>query len=149
VSLRLFPPYGPGDHERRLIPYVIRSFYEGKIPDLTTGRQKWDFVYIEDVVNAFLSVLKAFPLKKHYDLINIGTGNPVSVRDIVIMIMEMMDRQSELPWGSVPHRKNEVWFNSADIKKSREILGWEPATDIREGMQKTIAWFTKKRDAGA
>jgi nucleoside-diphosphate-sugar epimerase len=146
VSLRLFPPYGPGDHERRLIPYIIRMFHEGIKPDLTTGKQKWDFLYIDDIVSAYCAVLEAYPLKNPYEIFNIGTGNAVSIRDIVQMIMKMMDRQIQLTWGTIPHRKNEVWFNSADTKKAETILGWKPVTQIADGLKKTIDWFTKDRE---
>lgn len=145
LTLRLFPPYGPGDHERRLIPYVIASALQNTSPALTTGRQKWDFVYVDDIVNAYLAVLNAYPLKSPYDVVNIGTGQPVSIRDIVLMIMEMTHGTCELAWGAVPHRKNEVWFNSADISKAKKILAWEPATSIHDGMHQTIASITGKK----
>jgi nucleoside-diphosphate-sugar epimerase len=62
------------------------------------------------------------------------------------MIMKMMDRQIQLTWGTIPHRKNEVWFNSADTKKAETILGWKPVTQIADGLKKTIDWFTKDRE---
>jgi nucleoside-diphosphate-sugar epimerase len=149
VSLRLFPPYGPGDHERRLIPYIIRMFHEGNKPDLTTGKQKWDFLYIDDIVSAYCAVLEAYPLKNPYEVFNIGTGNAVSIRNIVQMTMKMMGRKIKLTWGTIPHRKNEVWFNSADTKKAEIILGWKPVTPIADGLKKTIDWFTKDREKPA
>ncbi len=138
ITLRLFPPYGPGDHERRLVPYVIASALSNQSPALTTGRQKWDFVYVDDIVDAFRAVIRKYPFAAPYDIVNIGTGRPVSVRDLVFMIMEMAHGTCELSWGAVPHRKNEVWHNSADIAKAKDILGWEPVTDIRTGLEQTI-----------
>jgi nucleoside-diphosphate-sugar epimerase len=138
ITLRLFPPYGPGDHKRRLIPYVITSLLENKSPALTTGKQQWDFVYIDDIVNAYRAVLSAYPFKSSYDEINIGTGKPESIRDVVLMIKQMTGSECELSWGAVPHRKSEVWFNSADITKASRLLGWTPAICLQEGLQKTI-----------
>jgi nucleoside-diphosphate-sugar epimerase len=145
ITLRLFPPYGPGDHERRLIPYVITSVLENRSPALTTGRQEWDFVYVDDVVDAFRAVLRSYPFGTPYDVVNIGTGAPVSIRDVVSRIMEKTHGTCPLSWGAVPHRKNEVWFNSADIAKAKRVLGWEPATGIREGLDRTIASIVQKR----
>ncbi len=141
VTLRLFPPYGPGDHERRLIPYVIGSILRNIPPKLTTGKQEWDFVYIDDIVNAYLAVLKSYPFKDDHAIFNIGTGEAVSIRSVVEKIREDIGSDIDLPWGSVAHRVNEVWYNSADIIKSQTVLHWSPQTGIDEGIKKTIAWF--------
>ncbi len=141
VTLRLFPPYGPADHERRLIPYVIRTLMGGESPDLTTGRQRWDFVYVEDIVDAYLAAIASFPYSHPHEIFNIGTGKPSSIRDVVETIKRTLGSDVALRWGSVPHRKNEVWFNSADIRKSHDILGWLPKTTIDEGIPSTVAWF--------
>jgi len=145
ISLRVFPPYGPGDHDRRLIPYIIKSFLDGKSPTLTTGLQKWDYLYVDDLVNAFLAVLRNYPFANHYEVVNIGTGSPVSIRDLVMTVMKKMGRKYPLAWGAVPHRKNEVWFNSADITKAQKFLGWKPETGLDEGLERTIAWCRNKQ----
>jgi len=142
ITLRLFPPYGPGDHDRRLIPFVIRSFLDGKSPSLTTGLQKWDFVYVDDIVEAYRAVIRSYPYTLPYDVVNIGTGQPVSVREMVLAIQEMTKSTVSLAWGAVPHRKNEVWFNSADIKKAASLLGWTPGTDLKTGLERSIAAIT-------
>ena len=141
VTLRLFPPYGPGDHERRLIPYVIDSILKNIPPNLTTGKQEWDFVYVDDIVNAYLAVLKSYSFKDEHTIINIGTGEAVSIRSFVEKIRENIDSDIELLWGSVAHRSNEVWYNSADIKKAQTVLHWSPETGIDEGIKKTVSWF--------
>lgn len=142
VTLRLFPPYGPGDQERRLIPYVIGSILKNTPPNLTTGKQEWDFIYVDDIVNAYLAVLRSKSLTGGHTIFNVGTGQPVSIRTIVEKIRTHLDSRIDLPWGSVPHRANEVWYNSADITKAECDLGWKPLTGIDEGLEKTIAWFS-------
>lgn len=143
ITLRLFPPYGPGDHERRLIPYVIKSILEGKSPALTTGKQQWDFLYIGDVVSAFYAVLAPSRTNAPYDVFNIGTGKPVSIREIVEGIRTILGEEIVLSWNTVPHRKNEVWYNSADIRKAKKILGWSPATTVPDGLKKTVEYYKK------
>jgi len=142
VTLRLFPPYGPGDQDRRLIPYVIGSILKNIPPNLTTGKQEWDFIYVEDIISAYLAVLKSFPFRQDHAVYNIGTGQPVSIRMVVEKIRTALDSRIDLPWGSVPHRANEVWYNSADISRAERELGWVPQTGIDEGLKKTIAWFS-------
>ena len=141
VTLRLFPPYGPGDHERRLVPYVIGSILKNTSPNLTTGKQEWDFVYIDDIVNAYLAVLKSYPFKDDHAIFNIGTGEAVSVRSFVERIRGYLGSDIDLRWGSIEHRANEVWYNSADIAKAQTVLHWSPQTGIDEGIKKTVAWF--------
>lgn len=143
VTLRLFPPYGPGDQVRRLIPYVIGSISKNTPPNLTTGKQKWDFVYVEDIVSAYLAVLKSFPFRENHAVFNIGTGEPISIRSVVEKIRANLGSDIVLPWGSVAHRINEVWYNSADITKAQKELKWKPQTGIDEGLKKTIAWFSE------
>lgn len=141
VTLRVFPPYGPGDHERRLIPYVIGSILKNSPPNLTTGKQEWDFVYVDDIVSAYVAVLKSYPFKENHPIFNIGTGQPVSIRSMVEKIRVAIGSDVDLPWGSVAHRTNEVWYNSADIKKAGTELHWTPVTGIDEGVRRTVAWF--------
>lgn len=133
VSLRLFPPYGPHDHERRLIPYVIRSLLKGEILKMTTGKQKWDFVYVDDIVDAYLRILSVTGLSRNCEVFNIGTGNAVGVQDVVSRIKELMDIELEPEWGAIPHRNNEIWFLCADVDKAKDILGWRPRIQILDG----------------
>jgi len=141
VTLRLFPPYGPGDHERRLIPYVIGSILKNTPPNLTTGKQEWDFVYVDDIVNAYLAVLKSYPFNDDHAIFNIGTGEAVSIRSVVEKIRGSLGSDIDLPWGSVAHRVNEVWYNSADINKAQRVLRWAPETGIDDGINKTVSGF--------
>lgn len=144
ITLRMFPPYGPGDHERRLIPHVILSLQKGQMPELTTGKQLWDFVYIDDIVDSYVAALKNASRIKGHDAINIGTGAPVPVREMVEKIMQQMGVKGEPKFGAIPHRKNEVWYNSAAIRKAKEVLGWGPKYSVDAGLEKTIRYFTGK-----
>ncbi len=142
VTFRLFPPYGPADHERRLIPYVIKSLSEGRELKLTSGGQRWDFVYVEEIVEAYLKLLSVSKLLQKHEIFNIGTGNAVSVREVVSRIKGITDSKLEPEWGAIPHRKNEVWFTCADISKARHFLSWQPKIQIlEEGLELTAKWY--------
>ena len=124
VTLRLFAPYGPGDDERRLIPFAIRAFLKGQSFETTTGAQKWDFVFVDDIVDAFMDVLKAPSWTAQHHLFNIGAGQATSVRDALSCLKTLSKSPVEPSWGAMPHRKNELWFMQADIKKAEKALGW-------------------------
>ena len=142
VTLRLFPPYGPGDKERRLIPHIIGNLLKKTPPQLTSGKQEWDFVYISDIVTAFIAVLRSAPFEAKHEIINIGTGQPYSVRAVGDLLKNVMRSDTELHWGAVEHRMNEVWYNSADITKAKIFLCWSPMIGIEEGLKMTVAWFS-------
>ena len=142
ITFRIFPPYGPADHERRLIPYVIRSLLNGERLKLTTGKQRWDFVYVDDIVDAYFKLLSVSDLPQKHETFNIGTGNAVSVREVVSRIKEIVGSELEPEWGVIPHRKNEVWFTCADISKTETFLRWQPKIQILdEGLERTVKWY--------
>jgi len=142
ITFRLFPPYGPADHERRLIPYVIKNLLEGKKPKMTTGKQRWDFVYVDDIVDAYLKVLSVPKLPQEHEIFNVGTGNAVSIREVVSRIKEIIGTELEPDWGAIPHRGNEIWFTCADISKTKSLLNWQPKTQIMgEGLELTVEWY--------
>jgi nucleoside-diphosphate-sugar epimerase len=152
ITFRLFPPYGPADHERRLIPYVIKSLFDGERLKMTTGEQRWDFVYVDDIIDAYFKLLNIPNLPEKHEIFNIGTGNVVSVREVVSRIKKIIGSELELEWGAIPHRKNEVWFTSADISKTENFLKWQPKIQILgEGLEFTVKWyknFWKKESEG-
>jgi len=140
ITLRLFPPYGPGDHERRLIPYVIQGLRQGEVLKMTSGRQCWDFVYIDDIIRAYLCSLGDVPFHKPHEIFNVGTGRAVPVRRVVEKLRRLIPHGQRPDWGVVPHRKNEAWYVAADPSKARKQLGWKPHVDIlRDGLVLTLA----------
>ncbi|CAD6490166.1 MAG: GDP-L-fucose synthase [Candidatus Argoarchaeum ethanivorans] len=144
ITFRLFPPYGPTDHEKRLIPYVIKSLLDGERLKLTTGGQRWDFVYVEDIVDAYFKLLSIPDLSQKHDIFNIGTENAISVREVVSRIKDIIGSELEPDWGVIPHRKNEVWFTCADMSKSKNILRWQSKIQIlEEGLEFTVEWYKK------
>ena len=143
VNFRLFSPYGPGDHDRRLIPSVIKSCLDGEAPRVSTGRQKWDFVFIDDIVDAYVRALDYAP--RGQETFNIASGTAVSVHDIVTHIRKLMGPGPEPLWGAISHRKSEIWSMTADITRARQRLQWEPKTEmLGDGLERTVRWFADK-----
>jgi len=141
ITLRLFPPYGPADHNRRLIPYAINSLLSGESLKMTTGKQQWDFTYVADIVEAYFRLLKSPKLPEKHEIFNVGTGNAVPVREVISQINKIMAGKLEPEWGVIPHRENEVWFTCADTTKTRNFLKWEPKTKIEDGLNNTVEWY--------
>lgn len=142
LMFRLFTPYGSNDHERKLIPFIIRNLLHNTSPQLTSGKQQWDFIYIDDVIEAFLLGIRRIPQLKGCEIYNIGSGNPISIRNVGEIIHGIIHSESQLLWGSIPHRHDEIWYNAANIDKARDYLGWEPRISIYEGLTKTVEWYS-------
>jgi nucleoside-diphosphate-sugar epimerase len=146
LIMRLFTVYGPFEspfeREDKFVPYIILSLLNGNVPELTTCRQVRDYIYVEDVVEAYL---KAADISIDEPLtLNIGSGIPITLRDLVQDILKFFN-DAEVLFGAVPHRKKEIWQAYADITKAREVLGWQAKTPLKEGLLKTIEWFKQHR----
>jgi nucleoside-diphosphate-sugar epimerase len=144
VNLRLFPPYGPCDVPRKLIPHVIKSLSSGQELKFSSGKQQWDYVYVTDIVDAYCRVLASDKLMSGYDTFNIGTGTAVSIKEIVMKIRQLLNSDVNIAWDVVPHRKSELWYTCADTTKARTVLGWEAETRMLEtGLAKSVEWWLK------
>lgn len=141
VTCRLFPPYGPEDNERKLIPHSIRSFLLGEPLKLTTGKQKWDYIHVSDIIEAYVKLLDVSHFKDEHEIFNIGTGKAFSIREVIEKIQQIMNVDEVPDWGAYPHRENEVMFLCGDIKKARNNLMWQPRITLEEGLESTVEWF--------
>lgn len=143
VTFRIFPPYGPADHQRRLIPFVINNLLnDGKL-EMTSGKQRWDFIYVEDIADAYIKLIKNSAQIQNYDIFNLGTGKASSVREVVTILNNLAGGNAEPVWGAIPHRENEVWSIYADISKATHILNWQPKINLKEGLKLTLDWYQK------
>lgn len=142
VSLRLFPPYGPGDRDRRLIPYAIRQLAQNAPVDLTSGSQQWDYTYVGDVADAYAAVIDSAPAFGEHEVLNVGAGNPVSVRNLVEELKRISGSSSEIRLGRQSDRPHDFSFMCADSTKIRERAGWTPRTTLEHGLRQTMEWFT-------
>ena len=105
INVRLEHMYGPGDDESRFITYLMRNMLHNEPLDLTLGEQKRDFVFIDDVVNAYVTLLECiedFPKKFHE--FDVGSGSPVKIREIVEMIQGIIQSKSKINFGAIRYR---------------------------------------------
>ncbi|MFC1952759.1 NAD-dependent epimerase/dehydratase family protein [Chloroflexota bacterium] len=131
---RLFYVYGPGQRETSLLPYIIRQVQQGKNPELKTPSISNDFIYVEDVVRAFVAIIKNQPENSVY---NIGSGSETSVKSIAEMVCKQyaVPREINMSGGT---DGNQTISLLADISKIKRDTGWEPKISIEEGIQRMI-----------
>ena len=121
--------------------YIIKSFLNGENLKLTTGKQQWDFTFIDDIVNAYVKLLNTFVAPGEHQIFNIGNSNPVSIRQIVKQIEKIIGVSINVDWGAIPHRENELWFICADVDKAKVLLNWQPKIKLVDGLKSTIEWY--------
>ncbi|MFC7448778.1 NAD-dependent epimerase/dehydratase family protein [Rhodococcus daqingensis] len=142
TNLRLSMVYGPGQEDYdKLIPYVTRSLLRGDVPRLSSGVHEFDWVYVDDVLGAFISAAAAADLAGH--TLDVGSGELVSVRSIVERIGRLTGRTAQPQFGAVPDRQREDSL-LADVRRTREVLGWQAQTPLEDGLAKTVEWHRER-----
>ena len=140
--LRLFLVYGPGQEEGRFLPQLIKSGLTQQPLRMTSGEQTREYTYIDDVIDSFL--LAAEKGRGRGEVINIGTGREISLRDLVTMVGNILGRPVVRSGEPLPYRKNEIWRIIGDHSRAAEELKWHAATDLEIGLEKTIDWYRKQ-----
>lgn len=135
IILRPFNVYGKGQNENFLIPNIITKAKLGKI-DLHDPEPKRDFIYIDDVVRAFI---KAIEYKNaSFNVFNIGFGKSYSVKKIVNIIVKNFNHRIEVNFSG-NRRINEVNNTVANINKAKNLLGWTPDITLEDGIARVMA----------
>ncbi len=141
VVLRPFGIYGPYEGEKRLVPYVITDCMQGKKLEFTKGEQIRDYLYIEDLIDAYIAAMNYRP-QYSYEEFNIGSDRGRQLKEIVELITSFFDYDKKyISFGALPYRENEMMYLVADISKAKKKLGWKPKTSIMEGLEKTVRWY--------
>lgn len=143
VALRPFTVYGPFEAPHRLIPYTILKSLKGETLELSGGDQERDFVYIDDVIDAFL--LAGTVPDAIGETLNICSGEPETVKGVVATIRGIMGEVSEAKFGFRQQRDNEMWKLSGSFSRAKRILKWEPNRSLRDGLEQTINWFRDQK----
>jgi len=141
VNLRPFITYGPAQPPTRLIASVALSLLRGEAPILSSGKTKADWVYIEDVIDAFLRAVTTPGIEgKSIDL---GSGSLVSVRDIVERLVTIAGTNVAPRFGVLRDRpaENEI---AANTSTASALLGWRATTSLESGLRQTFEWFRQQ-----
>lgn len=144
VTLRPFSVYGYYEEKFRLVPDVILNCINGNDVELTSGEQKRDFIFIEDMIKAYMKAIE----KPSVDglIFNVGSGRDASVKEIAETIHKMVGSKNKLIFGKKKRESFETDISwRADITKIKKVLNWKPKTSLQEGLKKTIEWFKKNK----
>ena len=142
---RIFFLYGPGEHPERLVAAVARGLLAGDRVPTTAGVQVRDFMHVDDVAGAFVELLGGGVT----GAVNIASGQPVSVRDVVTEIGVATGRLDHVDFGALPLRENDPSRIVADVSRLRDEVGFLPRIELSDGIAQTVDWWRASRDRGS
>ena len=138
VCLRFFTVYGPRQRPDLAIHKFARLIAAGKaIPVFGDGTTRRDYTYVDDIIAGVMAAIEYD--KSDYEVFNLGESRTVELRELISLLEReldthaIIDRQSPQP-GDVPQ-------TFADIQKARRLLGYNPQTQIEEGIHRFVEWF--------
>ena len=146
VSLRYFTVYGP-----RMRPDLAISIFTGKmlknepITIFGDGGQTRDFTYIEDIAAMNMRLLDTN--RADGKVMNIGSGNRISVNDLVEYLKGLIGSSSVVNYTDV--QKGDATHTLADVGVAKELIGYEPSVGIGEGLERFVEWYKHQASDGA
>lgn len=140
LTFRLFSVYGPYEEHTRFIPTAIAAAFYNRPLSLTKTTARRDFIYIDDVVQAYIKTLSAGIHKSK--IYNIGTGKQYS-NSYVAELIKKFNRKLVIEKNSYPNRSWDTPYWVANIKETKKDLQWNPHFTLEKGLEKTYTWFTK------
>ena len=137
TGLRYFTVYGPwGRPDMALFLFTDAILHNRPIDVYNYGRMRRDFTYIDDIIDGTIAAIE----KPHaYEVFNLGNSNTTELLEFIRIIEEELGMEAQK--NMMPLQPGDVPATSADIQKSKEMLGFNPKTSIREGIHKFLVWY--------
>ena len=145
VNLRLYSIYGPLEDSSRLVPNIVRYGIEGGYPELVDPSVSRDFVYIDDVTDAFVTVASDIEVKDYGESFNVGTGTKTTIRGLADLARQVFAIPA-MPSYTMPNRTWDLQDWYSDTSRIRARYGWEPQTALPEGLTRTADWYRNVED---
>ena len=137
TGLRFFTVYGPwGRPDMALFLFTDAILHDRPIDIYNHGRMKRDFTYIDDIIEGTMAALKR---PSTFELFNLGNSDPVELLDFIAAIEEGLGKKAKR--NMMPIQPGDVPATAADIEKSKELLGFNPKTHIKEGIKNFLSWY--------
>ncbi|HMG72394.1 MAG TPA: SDR family NAD(P)-dependent oxidoreductase [Pyrinomonadaceae bacterium] len=144
VCLRFFTVYGARQRPDLAIHKFAKLISAGQpIPVFGDGTTRRDYTYIDDIIAGVRSAIDYD--QSNYEVINLGESRTVELRELISLLEKALDRHAEI--DRQPLQPGDVSQTFADISKARRLLGYDPQTQIEEGIGKFVEWFRENQSA--
>jgi len=146
ANLRLYSVYGPLEDASRLVPKIVEFGAKGQYPELVNPDISRDFVYIDDVSEAFFDAALNLKIANYGDSFNIGSGKKITIAEVAKTAAKIFGIKEPPVFNTMANRRWDLsnWF--ADTKKAKKALGWEARTSFAEGLQAAAEWYQGLED---
>jgi nucleoside-diphosphate-sugar epimerase len=144
-TLRLYSAYGPWEEPRRLVPALAVEGLHGRLPPLVDPRIARDFIWVGDIVDAYLLAAGAFH-EEPGAVYNVGTGMQTTVGEAAEIARSVLGVEASPDWGSMAARSWDTDCWVANSSKIRRTLGWRPTRGFRQGFEELASWFRASPD---
>tara|TARA_B100000686_G_C16772954_1_gene966444 strand:+ start:1640 stop:2551 length:912 start_codon:yes stop_codon:yes gene_type:complete len=134
---RIFYLYGPYENEKRLVSSVITSLKNKQFAKCSQGLIYRDFLHVKDVANAFIALLES----NVSGPVNIGSGSPVMIKDLILMIANKFERLDLIELGALKSQPDEARLLVANTSKLNNEIKWTPDYTLDSGLDQTISWW--------
>ena len=139
--IRLYQAYGPYQKFNRLVPLVIKSCLNNESFPCTSGIQKRDILYIDDLIDLIFKIFKNKKIRGQ--IVNAGSGKPIKIKQLIELIKKY-SKAGNPCYGKIRMRKDEILNMYPSIYKAKKVLNWRPKISIQNGIKKTINSYRDK-----
>ncbi len=138
--VRYFTVYGPAGRPDLAMFRFVQWITEGQPVRINgDGTQSRGFTYIDDIVRGTIAALKPVG----YEIVNLGGHEVITINGLVELIEELTGKKADVQYG--PPNLADMFTNWADVSKAREMLGWQPQVNLKQGLSNLIDWYSQER----
>jgi UDP-glucuronate decarboxylase len=134
---RIFHLYGPFESSQRLVPAVVCALLASKEFSATAGNQVRDYLHVADVASALCALID----RDVGGVVNVCSGVPVTVRQVIEAIADILERPDLVRFGQITSRGWDPRFLCGDNSRLTREAAWRPHFDLRAGLEDTIHWW--------
>lgn len=144
VCLRFFTVYGPRQRPDLAISKFTRLIDEGRpIDRFGDGLTSRDYTYVDDIIQGLIGALRYD--RKDFEIFNLGGTETVTLNELIGAVEEALGKRAKI--NVMPEQPGDVPRTNADITKARAMLGYDPKTSVRHGVEKYVGWFRQMQSA--
>ncbi len=143
VTIRPFSVYGPREEKGRFVRTIVENLIQKKPLQVTSGTARRDFIFIDDVVAAYM---KALIPKKNMQgsILNIGSGKEYTNGEVVDTLLRITGKTVPIQKGTYEKRAWDTNHWVANNTLANKLLSWTPTTSLEKGLEKTYRWYKKE-----
>jgi nucleoside-diphosphate-sugar epimerase len=139
VTLKLNDTYGPADKRKKILNVWMNCIQTGEALDMSEGEQLIDITYIDDVVDAYVTMIKLLENDTSSSLkgkfFAVSSSKPLKLKELAKIFERISSGKLNINWGAKPYRSREVMI---PWNQGKSIPGWKPRVSLEEGIKRFI-----------